>query len=71
MSLERFKLIRTRGRKRSEFVWGTVQVAVSKANASFEETGIPVLVVSHPVAGLVKPIAVVGEIKEPERRPKR
>lgn len=59
----RHKLIPTRGRFHSRYVYGR-ETALAEAREQWEETGIPVKVVSHPKGELIKPVADVGVAEE-------
>lgn len=48
----RYKLIPSRGRKRSRYVEGDLGAAVAKATEWYEKDGIPVLVAEAPKDGL-------------------
>lgn len=55
----RYKLIPSRGRKRSRYVEGELATAVAKAQESYDKDGIPVLVVEAEQGGLTKPVQMV------------
>lgn len=67
--MSRFRLIPTQRAKGSVFVYGSPLEALSAAQEMSTDRECPVMVVEHPIDGLIRAVATIGE--DPKKKVRR